>query len=264
MAKLKVAKAEDGLDFRLISAALAVFCLVLAGYVFLSGGGVRTVYVNNTVYPSENLSVSYLYPLRCVNCDLNKPGQCDYCNSYYDLRVMDMLSQEVGVPVRFYVSDTVERPNVLVAYNGKMALGDGRSRFNIANTLCRFAGVKKSCELYSSEVAKVRTCVAKYGLSVNSLVYHRSSGNCPTCSKTDAIVDELRKLSYDESVKYDVYSVDRSDSAQAGFMSACLQVFDSVDYVPQLVCPGNGRDLTGQFTLAQAQEFADQCIEAKL
>jgi hypothetical protein len=249
------------MDYKLVSVGLAVLCLVLASLI-LAGGTEKTIYVNNTMYPKEDLRVLYLYPLRCVDCDLNKPGQCDYCTSYYDVRLMDMLSQEVGVPVEFHVSDTVHRPSVLVAYDGKVTLGDARTRYNIANTLCRFAGVEKSCTLFKAELERVTNCVGDYGIEPGTVVYHTSSRQCPVCAGTDKAANELIGLEYDDSVKYRVYSIDHADSQEKKILSDCFRAFDDIDYVPQLLCPVTGKDLTGEFTLSQAREFADQCLEA--
>ncbi|MFH0863143.1 MAG: hypothetical protein V1875_08970 [Candidatus Altiarchaeota archaeon] len=251
------------MDYKLVSAALGILCIALAAYV-LSGAGVNTVYVNNTVYPRENLSVSYIYPSRCVDCDLNKPGECDYCTSYYDDRMMDILSQDVGAPVRFYVSEVVEKPNVIVEYRQRMTLGDGRSKYNIAHQLCDVAGLAASCSLFDGEMQRIRACVSRYGVGVNTVVYHRSSKDCTLCTKMDAVVDELKNANFDENTKYKVFVVDESSPEEKKLLSECMQGFDNSDYAPQLLCPANGEDLTGEFTLGKATAFADRCMEAKI
>jgi hypothetical protein len=248
------------MDYKVVSGALALVCVALAAFAFL-GGGAGKVCVNSTIYPSDDLRVYYLYPLRCVNCDLNKPGQCDYCNSYYDARVMDMVSQEVGAPVQFFVSDVVSRPNVFIASKEKVTLGDARTRFNIANTLCSFAGIKKSCDLYGSEMGKMKKCMVAAGLSDKTLTYQTKGSGCATCVKTDELVQQLRTLDYNDTTKYSVQVIDRSGDGKK-IMSDCLQAFDDDAYAPQLICPANGKDLTGDFTLGQAREFADKCMEA--
>jgi hypothetical protein len=248
------------MEYKHVSAALAVLCLVLAGLI-ASGAVSREVYVNKTVYPQDDLRVYYLYPLRCIDCDLNKPGQCDFCNSYYDERMMDTLSQSVGVPVKYYVSDAVNRPNVFVASKDKVILGDGRGRFNIAHTLCSFAKVEPSCELFSQELVRVGSCVAGYGLGKGDVVYHTNSKNCAECQKTEPIVAELKGLDF-EGAKINVRSVDSTDAAQMKLMQECLQGFDNTDYAPQLLCPKTGKDLTGVFTLSQARDFAEECLRA--
>ncbi|MFH1055621.1 MAG: hypothetical protein V1744_05970 [Candidatus Altiarchaeota archaeon] len=249
------------MDFKAVSWGLGVLCVVLAAYALL-GGATRTVYVNNTVYPKDNLTVYYLYPLRCIDCDLNKQGQCDYCTSYYRSEMMELLSQDLGVPVSFHISDVVSKPNALIVYNEKITLSDGRSRYNIANTLCRFAGVKKSCELFDGELKRVKECVSRYGVDEDTLVYHTNSKDCAVCSKTDEIVGKLIGLEYNDTMKYTAKMFDHSDPQGKKIFSDCLQSFDNTDYVPQLLCTGSGRDLTGEFTLKQATDFADLCIES--
>jgi hypothetical protein len=250
------------MDFKLVSGVLGVLCIVLAALAVMGGGGVKTVYVNNTVYPVSDLSVQYLYPLRCVNCDLNVPGQCDYCNSYYDERTMDLISQDMGVPVKFFISDAILRPGLLVSYKDKVTLGDGRTRFNIASTLCDFAKAKASCDFFNGYLSRSIECVKGFGVAADTMVYQTASKSCPLCSKTDAVVEGLRGQDYSDGVKYKVFTADRS-GLSAGIISNCMQAFDGDNYAPQLICPKTGKDLTGDFTLSQAREFADKCIETK-
>ncbi|MBD3387942.1 MAG: hypothetical protein GF414_03270 [Candidatus Altiarchaeales archaeon] len=249
------------MDYRFAAGVLGVICLILAGFIVF-GGTVHTEVVefNNTVYPVEDLTVYYLYPLRCVDCDLHVQGECDYCTSYYDIRLMDLISQEVGTPVQFKVSDAVSKPAVMVMYEDKATLGDARTRYNIAHTICLLSGLEKSCQLFESELERVGSCVEGYGLGEDSIVYHTSSGNCPICESTDKVVDELEGLEYDDGVVYDVYTADHAVNKE--ILTDCLQAFDRTEYAPQLLCPATGKDLTGDFTLSEAREFADKCIEA--
>ncbi|MBU0762268.1 MAG: hypothetical protein KKD39_04530 [Candidatus Altiarchaeota archaeon] len=249
------------MDNRNLLVGLSVLCVILVALIF-SGATSTTVYINRTVYPVEGLQVFYLYPLRCVNCDLNKPGQCDFCTSYYDVRLMDLVSQEVGAPVKFVVSDVVQRPNVLVVNDDKMTLGDAKTRYNIANTLCRFAGVEKSCALFNGELARIESCVEGLGVEPGTVVYHTSSGNCPVCRKMDSIVSELKGLEYQDGTYYNVKSADHQNKDDIKIVTDCMNSFDNIDYAPQLLCPINGMDLTGEFTLGQAREFADKCIQS--
>ncbi len=250
------------MDYKVLAGVFGVLCIVLAAYALVGGGGVKTVVVNSTIYPVAGLNVIYLYPLRCVDCDLTVPGSCDYCTSYYDDRLMDLISQEVGAPVEFFVSDTVNKPSVLVASDGRVTLGDARTRYNIASTLCSFAGVQKSCEFVSSELGRISECISKYGVSDTTLIYHTSSTNCPVCKQTDGYADDLAKLEYNDTLKYSVKVVDHADKTQSKILTECMSSFDNIDYAPQLLCPANGFDLTGEFTLSQAREFADKCIES--
>ncbi len=193
---------------------------------------------------------------------MNRPGQCDYCTSYYDVRTLGLVSDEVGVPLEFRVSDAVTTPGVFVSYNGKATLGDARTRYNIAGTLCRFAGVNRSCEYFVGQSRRVSECVKGYGVGDKSLVYHTGGGGCVMCEKTDKVVAELEGLSFDDDTPYLVAWADRSKASGAKIITDCFQSYDSASYAPQLLCPASGRDLTGGFTLGQARDFADNCIEA--
>jgi len=251
----------DNMDYKLVSGVLGVVCLLLASYVVVVGSGAgKTVYVNNTVYPKQGLSVYYLYPLRCVSCDLNTQGACDYCTSYYGAQMMDSLSQSVGVPINYVVSDVVARPNIVMVNGEKLTLADGRSKYNIAHALCGFAGVKESCSLFSSEIDRVKSCVKKYGIDASTVVYTSSSKECPLCSKENDIVAQLFTLEFSDGVEYKVKSVDYTNSQERQLVSDCMQAFDNLEYVPQLLCPANGKQLTGEFTLSAARDFADECM----
>jgi hypothetical protein len=249
------------MDFKLVSGVLGLLCLVLAAYALL-GGGVRTETVVAQCPLQGNLSAYYLYPLRCVNCDLNAPGQCDYCTGYYDERTIGLVGADVGVPLQFKLSDAVNVPGVFVVSGGKATLGDGRTRYNIAQTLCQFAGVKESCDYFHGQRDRMLACVAGYNLAPGTVVYHTGGKDCTACSKADSIVAELKGLQYNDTVGYGVFVADRSKPQGAKIVSDCMQFFDAKTYVPQLLCPATGRDLGGDFTLSQAREFADRCIES--
>ena len=248
------------MDYRFVSAFLMVCVLALVFYVVSAVPAVETVVVDSIVYPVDGLAVTYLYPIRCVDCDLNVAGQCDFCNSYYDIRSMDVLSHDVGVPLSHAVSDVVDKPALFLVSEGKSTLGDARSKVTIANNLCRFAKVQKSCDLFTKELENLGLCVGGYGIGENTLIYHTSSGKCNVCGKTDPIADELAKLDFNDTVKYSVYTVDHNSADGKQLISECLGAFNNINYAPQLLCPNNGADLTGQFTLSEAREFADVCM----
>jgi hypothetical protein len=69
-------------------------------------------------------------------------------------------------------------------------------------------------------------------------------------------------LDYNETVKYGVRYVDHASREEMKLINDCFVSFSNIDYVPQVLCPVNGRDLTGEFTLGQLRDFADECIEA--
>ncbi|MFH1403709.1 MAG: hypothetical protein ABIH11_05510 [Candidatus Altiarchaeota archaeon] len=256
---------KGNLDYRVVSVALAFLLLAVVGYHFQTIRSVEPVVVEKKVVEGEesDLQVFYLYPARCVDCDLNVPGQCDYCNSYYDERVMGLLSGELGVPVRFFVTDIVVRPNVFVASGDKAGLGDGRTKYNIANTVCELAGSEKSCELHESEVKRVKDCVARYGLADDTIVYHYTKSGCNSCARTTPVVQELLGLEYNETLKYTVHYVDHGDKEEMKLINECFMSFNYIDYVPQALCPANGKDLTGEFSLGMIRDFTDACIEAR-
>jgi hypothetical protein len=245
------------MDYRVSTGFLAVLC-VLFGALLLSGSQSQSVQES---VDASGLDVFYLYPMRCVECDLHQPGQCDFCTSYYDERVMELIGGEVGVHLRFVFSDVVERPNILVIKDDRMTLGDAKSKHNMANTLCHFGEVQKSCDLFYSEVGKISSCIEGYGIDSGSIIYHTNSERCPSCRATDSVVSELQTLEYIEGIYYPVYRLDRAESGNQNLILECLRFFDNIDYVPQLLCPLNGQSLTGEFGLNEALDFAEDCMQ---
>ncbi len=246
------------MDQRIPLVAVVVILAVCAGYLY-SNPIKETIEINNTIYPIDGLDVFYLYPLRCVNCDLMIEGQCDYCTSYYDERVMDLLSQQVGVPVDLKISDVVNKPSVFIVKNEKATLADARNRYTIANSLCKFANVESSCKMLESELERAVTCLEKRGIEKDSIIYHKSSVQCGECSKTDPMIDEMKKMEAQDGENYKVAILDQADPEDKKTLADCMDVYNNIQYVPQLICPTSGKDITGSFTLSKATDFADDC-----
>jgi len=239
---------------------LIVFFLGFFAWTLLSGG--RPAVVGPE---ASGLRVYYLYPSRCVNCDLRVPGQCDFCTSYYDDRVMGTLGADLGVSFDFVISDVVDKPNVFIVRDGKATLVDAKSKYGIAAGLCSFTGVGKACAAFRDEVNRTRECVKKYGVAEDALVYHYSRSECIFCEKTTPVVDSLvGEVSYNESVPYVVRKADDKNAEDKKFLSDCFGSFVNLDFVPQVICPKTGESITGAVEkLSTLREFADKCIEAK-
>ncbi|MCX6695181.1 MAG: hypothetical protein NTU61_02645 [Candidatus Altiarchaeota archaeon] len=240
---------------------IGVLVLVLAaGAVFVFSGVEKGGVVEN----ASGVQVFYLFPQRCVSCDLRTPGECDFCTSYYDDRVMGVIGQELGVELKFVVSDAVDQPNVFVVNGWRAGLIDAKSKYVIADGLCKFANVSKSCDALKSEVNRTRECVKRYSLTEDTLVYHYSTSGCIHCARTTPLFDDLLSESYNETYGYKVRKADDNNTGDRKMLDECFGSFMNLDYVPQVVCPRNGDSITGGIEkLSTLREFADKCIEAK-
>lgn len=220
----------------------------------------------------SELQVLYLYPRRCLGCD-KKPNSdqpsCVNCDKYYkDNVVFDALSNDFGVAITPYVSEDVGEPAVLVASasNGKVGLGDASSKYNIATALCAIAGQEKACGIVDQRISGLRECLAKYGVSKDTLLYHYTSKGCVHCENMGKLVMELENLSFDlggESKPYRVVWIDDENKTQMKVLEECVQDYMSLNYVPQVFCSANGRSKTGEMdSLSKFRDFADECMSS--
>ena len=209
------------------------------------------------------MQVFYLYPSRCVGCDLKVAGECDYCTSYYDERVMGLLSEELGVEIKWFKTDVVDRPNVFVVSGDRVGLGDARNKHNIAHTVCEITGMQRVCRMFNEEIDRAATCAEKHGIDKNSIIYHYVTKGCNTCVRTTPIINELSGLMYDDTQRYNVKLLDHNKKDELNILNDCFSSIVNLDYVPQIICPATGKDLSGDFTLSILRDFADACIEAK-
>ena len=248
----------ESMDQRIPFVAAIIVLSALSGYLYLNPAR-ETVEVKNTVYPVEGVQAFYLYPLRCIDCDLNVPGECDLCASYYDERIMDLLSSQVGVPVKFAISDAVDLAAIFIIDGNRATLADGRNRYNIANTLCEFANIEVSCGILEDELKRSRACLLRHGIEENSIIYHRATKGCAQCQMTDRIIQDMRELTDDYDRPYSIAILDQDIAEDKRTVTECMDVFNNMHYVPQLICPATGRDISGGFTLSQARDFAQEC-----
>ncbi|MBD3261534.1 MAG: hypothetical protein GF334_07625 [Candidatus Altiarchaeales archaeon] len=239
-----------------VKAVLVVVALVIGlglGYQF----GLTRVSDSNTLPSMDSgLTVLYLYPSRCVDCSQKGPGACDYCNSYYDETLLEAVSQELVVPINWYFTSFVSEATLVVAGGDADEFGVGavEGKYGIANTLCAVAEHEKSCLMRDKELERVESCIEKYNLTPETLIYHYTSGECSHCEYTSAEVTQYQR----ESGK-PVYWIDHQDPEQKKILDECFGAFTNLNLVPQLLCPRNGLDLTGRSSVNQIYSFANRC-----
>jgi len=242
-----------------IIAGLIVALVALAAYALTSGKNAAPA---KDAPDASGARVYYLYPKRCVSCDLTKPGQCDYCNSYYDERVVGTVGADLGLSMEYLVSDAVESPNVMIINGGAANLADAKGKYILAKGLCVNLG-GKSCEAFSGEISRTKSCIAKYNISEDTLVYHYRRGECIYCDKTTPYIDSLAaEVSYNDTYHYKVLKIDDKSPSERRILDDCFSTYVNLDYVPQVICPKTGESITGAIEkLSAARAFADKCIE---
>ena len=177
---------------------------------------------------------------------------------------MSTLGGELGVVLKFVVSDAVDRPNVLVINGSKAGLVDAKSKYGIAGGLCSLGGVVKSCVAFREEVNRTRACVKRYGLTEDTVIYLYSKFNCIYCDRTTPLVDSLSgEVSFNDTYPYRVKKADENSSADRKLLDVCFGSFINLDLVPQVICPKNGDSISGEVdTLSTLRDFADKCVGA--
>ncbi|MFH1787970.1 MAG: hypothetical protein ABH834_01160 [Candidatus Altiarchaeota archaeon] len=206
----------------------------------------------------SNLSVYYLYPSRCMECERNIPPTCDGCNQFYDLDLLSTISGDIGVPISFVVSDAVSDASLFVVYGNEARLGLAKSKISIAQSICSVSGNENACALFAEHVEVMEKCFGKYGVSADTVIYHYGD-SCAHCEDTLPYVEELSSLSYGD-VPYKVKFLSEDVVEEKRVLTECVGGLLELRYVPQVICPGNGRTSIGAMDLTQLRDFADECI----
>ena len=208
----------------------------------------------------EDLSVYYLYPSRCMDCGRNIPPTCDGCNQYYDLDLLSIISGDIGVPISFVLSDAVNDASLFIVYGNEAHLGVAKSKVAITQSICSVSGNENACALFAEHVEVMKNCFDKYGVSADTVVYHHGD-SCPHCIDTKPYIEELAGLSYGDT-PYKVKYLNDDVAAQKRVLTDCVGGIIELRYIPQVICPGNGRTKIGAMDLTQLRDFADECIQA--
>jgi len=210
---------------------------------------------------SAGSRVMYLYPAKCVDCGNRVPPTCGECITFYsDSVVLDAVSADVGVPLELFVSAGVSEPTLLIASNGVVSLGDARTKFSIAGNLCTMLGVEQSCSAFSDRLFSVQKCFESANVSKSTLVYQYSE-SCSHCEKVSESLDKLLQLDY-YGRPYQAVSINSANENELSVLRSCAGDIVNTRFVPNVLCPANGRFLNGEVSFSVLRDFADECIEA--
>jgi len=209
---------------------------------------------------NESYAVYYLYPKRCIACEINIPPSCDGCHGFYDEQALSAVSSDLGVPLFFVVSEAVSDASLMIMADGRALLGSAKSKLMISQAVCAATGVKESCGVYSDYLSTVISCFEDFGFDSSALIYHHGGG-CVHCSEMEESVRELMNLSYEGS-PYSVVWLSEDDESEKEVLQECVGSILDLRYIPQVICPANVKTHVGAMDLSQLRDFADECIEA--
>jgi thiol-disulfide isomerase/thioredoxin len=194
----------------------------------------------------ENLNILYLMPLNCSNCDIP---------------MVQKMSQDLGIKIVGYVTDSVHSPMILIGTMNRATLALANSRYNILNSICEFANYEKACTLKeeTSEGEEIKACLEKYNSSPNSVVFYHAEW-CGHCKKMMPWVKELER-----EKGYEFLWIEVDDEEGMKIAKECLStILDTRGYVPQFACPATKKLKVGEFPSKEKMgEFVEECKKAE-
>lgn len=187
----------------------------------------------------ERLKVYYMMPLKCVDCDV---------------LMVNEVASEAGLVVEDVVSDSVNRPSILIIYGNASTLASASSRLNILSALCFFASHNRSCELRKLAAQEVVKCLGGYNISEDTVLLY-TQYECDYCRNLSSWARELRKEGY----KFE--EIDLAYKQDKEIADRCLSsVIDLRGVVPQIICPANGVNRMGSLNSRdELRSFAESC-----
>jgi hypothetical protein len=207
--------------------------------------GVVLVYFNlppeEDVVGSGNLSVYYLMPVDCVECNP---------------LMMDEISSDLGIEIRVIRTKIVPRPSILIIYGDRADMGVANSRLNVLSLLCEFANISGACELRdeAKDIESAVDCLAGYNVSSDSIIFY-TGDDCEHCSEMKPWIRQLT------GEGYVFYTIDIMDENRTKIADECLpNILDLRGNIPQFACAALGRTHMGAFTsFEEMRDFTVNC-----
>ncbi len=188
---------------------------------------------------SSELKLIYLEPINCVNCDTE---------------MIDTLAKQLGVAIEKYVSDSVPQPSMLIFHEGRNTLAVADRRYNILDSICQFTNHSKACELRDYvNLTGIHDCLREHNITINTTIYFHNS-EIKECQKIKGWIQELGN-------EHSFYIISLNNIERMETAQECLPKLVSFEklFVPQLVCPANGRKKIGAVTKEELKQFAVNC-----
>lgn len=216
---------------------VSVLIIILLGALLIYSNLPR----NETEREFENLSIYYLMPLDCEDCDPS---------------MISEISSELKIEIKSIRTKIVPRPNVLVIFGDKADMGLANSKLNTLSLLCEFANITKACELRDElrDIEFAVDCLNRYNISSDSVIFYTGE-DCDHCSRMRPWIRQLR------NENYTVYTIDFADENRTSIADECLyNVLDLKGDIPQFACAALGKNHMGAFTsIEEMREFAENC-----
>ncbi len=222
------------------------YVLAVSLIIILVGAGL--IYLNRphpeTEREPENLSIYYLMPPDCEDCDLS---------------MINEISSELKLKIKSIRTRIVPRPNILVIFGDKADMGLANSRLNTLSILCEFVNITRACELRDElrDIEFAVDCLNRYNVSSNSVIFYTEEG-CDHCNRMKPWIRQLRKENYT------FYTIDLTDENRTRIADECLyNILDMKGNIPQFACAALGKNHMGAFTsIEEMREFAENCRNA--
>jgi hypothetical protein len=192
----------------------------------------------------ENLSVYYLMPPDCEDCDLS---------------MIDGISSDLDVEIRGVRTRIVPRPNLLVVYGNRADMALANSKLNVLSLLCEFTNITRACDLRDElkSIESAVDCLNGYNVSPNSVAFY-TGDDCEHCSGMKPWIRQLGKEGYA------FYTIAIEDENMTQIADDCLsEILDLKGNIPQFVCASLGKHHMGAFeSIEDMREFAENCKNA--
>ncbi|MEA1924993.1 MAG: hypothetical protein U9M95_03900 [Candidatus Altiarchaeota archaeon] len=188
---------------------------------------------------SSELKLIYLKPINCMNCDTE---------------MIEQISKQLGVAIEKYVSDSVPQPSILIFNQGRNTLAAADRRYNILDSICQFTNHSKACELRDYvNLTGIHDCLSKHNITKNTTIFFYKS-EIKECQQMKEWIQELEK-------EHSFYIISLNNQERMGIARECLPKLVSLEklFVPQLICPANGRKKIGAATKEELKNFAVNC-----
>jgi hypothetical protein len=234
------------------------FDWVLVGLVLLVGLFAGALFFSKTtpVYVSSNvscpscsslvsnetgLSVIYLYPIDCPNCNASR---------------VNAIVSGAGVPFASFMNDAVSYPTILMIYQNVSAnqsistIARASNDFNVISALC-LGKNQIACNLKDGITSVMQSCLQKNNLPLDTVIYYYSDWCGTLCNNMNSSLSKL------EQNGYRLLRLNEKFDSPA---KECLK--DFLNYAggfPQFVCPKRVIAYTGAMDSNSLESFADNC-----
>lgn len=123
-----------------------------------------------------------------------------------------------------------------------------------ANTsvVTNFSKNSSTTDLTDGMESTPTACLAKYGIDEGVVFIYADW--CPHCQDMKPLVQQLQREGFS------VYLAPSTNSTVVGYLRECLSGIAQLRYIPEFVCPSNGKSKVGKFSnIDEMRAFFQAC-----